>query len=244
MDANAAGDEIPLDLREAQLDLVGPGRVGRRKVQMLRRVRFEKRCNGLRLLSREVVDDDVDLFTSWLACDGLRKESNELGGGVAGSRLAENADGFRVQSRVQAKRPVPKVFEAMALRSAGRERKDRIETVQCLNGRLFIYAEDRRMCRRLQIQADDVSSLLLEMRIVGRHVTLDPMRFKTMLCPDAGDRHVVDAQMPPQLASAPMGRPVVGLAPDRVQDARFELGRDHTGRLPHVSADQPTMPAS
>ena len=76
------------------------------------------------------------------------------------------------------------------------------------------------------------------MRIVGSHVALDTMRLETMLCPDPGNRHVADTQMPAQLASAPMGRSIIGLAPGRVQDARLELGRERSGRLPHVPVDQ------
>jgi hypothetical protein len=40
------------------------------------------------------------------------------------------------------------------------------------------------MRRRVQIQPDDIGCLRLEIRIVGGHVTLDPMRFESVLSPD------------------------------------------------------------
>jgi hypothetical protein len=49
---------------------------------------------------------------------------------------------------------MPVVLEAMALGATGRQRKNRIKPVQCLNGGLLVHTEDGCMLGRLQIQPD------------------------------------------------------------------------------------------
>src|ERR1700740_1053197 len=78
-----------------------------------------------------------------------------------------HATGGGFQRGVQGKRAVAVIFEAVALGAAGRKRQDWIEPIQSLNGSLLIDAENRCMLRRVQIQADDVSRLALEIRIVA-----------------------------------------------------------------------------
>src|SRR5262245_19435555 len=58
---DAARQEIAFDFRKPQLDLVEPGRIGRREVELDGRVLQKKRSHRLRLMRREVVGDDVNL---------------------------------------------------------------------------------------------------------------------------------------------------------------------------------------
>jgi hypothetical protein len=51
---------------------------------------IEEVANALRLMGREVVDDDVDLATSGLARDDVTKEGNEFLGRVACRGLPEH----------------------------------------------------------------------------------------------------------------------------------------------------------
>jgi hypothetical protein len=60
--------------------------------------------------------------------------------------------------------------------------------IQGLDVGLFIDVEHCRVRRRVQIQANNVSRLLLKVRIVRGHVTLDPMRLQTVLAPHARHR--------------------------------------------------------
>jgi len=69
-----------------------------------------------------------------------------------------------------------------AVRSAsGRERQHGIKTVQSLNRRLLIDAKDRRVLRRIQVQANDVGGFFFETWIVGRHVAVQPVRLQSRL---------------------------------------------------------------
>ncbi len=85
---------------------------------------------------------------------------------------------------------MPVIFEAVPFGSPGRKRKHRIEAIQSLNRGLLIHAKHGRVLRRLQIQPDDIGCFGLEIRVVARHVALQPMRLQPRL-PTECDAHWV-----------------------------------------------------
>ena len=58
---DAARQQVPLDLRKPELDLIEPGRVGRREMQPDFRMIDEEAANRLRFVGRQVIENDVDL---------------------------------------------------------------------------------------------------------------------------------------------------------------------------------------
>ena len=88
--------------------------------------------------------------------------------------------------------------------------------IEGLDGWSFVHAEHRRVRRRIQIQRDHVGRLGLEVRIVGDHVPLEPVRLEVVLAPDALHGHERQAQLGGELAAAPVRRAVLGLALERV----------------------------
>ena len=80
---DASGDDVALDLGEPDLDLIEPRRVGGSEVKLDIRVIGEELLDTSRFVSGEVIQNDVDLFTSGLACDDGRQERYELSAGVA-----------------------------------------------------------------------------------------------------------------------------------------------------------------
>lgn len=192
--------------------------------------------NKLGLVGREVVDDDVDLFSPRLRREQIRKEAHELGGGVAGGGLADDFTAFGVESRVQTQRPMAHVLEAMALGPAGGERQNRIDSIQGLNSGLFVHAEDGGMGRRVEIEPDDIGRLGFEIRVVRYHVTLEAMRPQSVLGPDASDGHMTEAKMFAKFARAPMRRAIRGRTSRRLQDFRFKLGSEEAWRLAGIAA--------
>lgn len=81
---HATTDEIPLDLREPDLDLVQPGAVGRCVVDRDQGVLLEPRPHGLGFMGREIVTDDVDFAGLRLRGDDPIEEREE---GLAGVPL-------------------------------------------------------------------------------------------------------------------------------------------------------------
>lgn len=99
---------------------------------------------------------------------------------------------------------MPEIFKPMALGAAGRQRQDRIEAIESLNGRLFIDTKDGGVGRRLKVETDNGGRLGLEIRVIAGHVVTPPGRLQTNLGPDAGHSHVAEAQCGGKFARTPM----------------------------------------
>ena len=70
------------------------------------------------------------------------------------------------------------ILKTVALGASRRERQDRVETIQRLNGCLFIDAEYRGMVRRTKVETNNFGSLGLKLRIVAGHIAFQPVRFQ------------------------------------------------------------------
>ena len=90
----------------------------------------------------------------------------------------------------------------------------------------------------MQVQTDDVGGLLLEVRIIGGHVAVEPLGLEAVLAPHSGDHHVGDTQFGTQFAGAPMGRGT-RLTLDRpFENASFQLWGKRARLLTGMAAKQ------
>ena len=81
---DAARNDVTLDFGEPIFDLVEPGGVGRREVQVHPRVGREERLDAFRHVRRQIVDDDMDLALARLGGDDVLEELDErIAGGAA-----------------------------------------------------------------------------------------------------------------------------------------------------------------
>ena len=115
------------------------------------------------------------------------------------------------------------VLEAVALRAAGRHGEHRHGAVQRLESRLLVHAEDDGVFRGIQVPPDHVRRLLLEVRVVRRQVSLQPVRPEVRTPPRPVHDHVTDAQVLPQPSRAPVRRAIGGRGPNHRQDLRLHL---------------------
>src|SRR6266851_4341906 len=77
-----AGNYVALDLGKPVFDLVEPGGVGRRVVQMYFGVGDKKLFNPAGLMRREIVRNNMDLSAAWLIGNQVGEEGHELLAGV------------------------------------------------------------------------------------------------------------------------------------------------------------------
>jgi hypothetical protein len=196
------------------------------------------------LVSREVVEDDVDLLPGRTQGGDFLQESDEVLAGVASRGRSVNPAGGSFQSRIEGERPMPVIFETVPLGAAGRKRQNRIEPVERLNGGLFVDAEEGRMLGRVQIQADDVCGLAFEVRIVAGHVALQAMRLQTSLFPDAMHSVLADTRLDSQIAAAPVRRSILRLPAGGGENPRPQLRSEHRGWLSGVAGIQPVEAGS
>jgi len=227
---DAACNEVSLDLGEPDLDLIEPRGIGRGEMELDVGTDAQKLLNGFSFMSRKVVGDDMNMGFGGLSSDHLGEELHELGAGVTVSCLSQDLAGGRIQGRIERKSAVAKVFESVTFGPARRERQDGIETIKGLNGALFIDTENSRMGRRLQVETDDCGRLLLKLRVIADHVVATPVRLQPCLSPHPGHTHMVNAERGPQLAAAPMGGTIGGLAVQSpIDDPSFEFLDAFTG---------------
>src|SRR5437773_6864835 len=232
----ASGDDVALDLAEPQLDLIQPRRVGRSEVQVNLGMHRQEIRDRPALVSREVVGDHMDLFAAGLIDHNVCEERGELGRGVPRSCFAEHLPGLGVEGGIQRQGAVAKVLKAVPFCASRGQRQNRIFAIQGLDGGLFIYAEHRGMCRRVQIQPNNVGGLLLKIRIVRGHVALDAMRLESVLTPHPCHHHVADVQMRSEFARAPVRCPTGRRTPGGLENPCFQFRGEHGGDLSPMSA--------
>jgi hypothetical protein len=239
---DAASDQVTLDLREPDFDLIEPGRVGRCVVDRDLWMLGQKRDDTLGLMSRKVVHDDMNFLVGRLGGHHVGQKGDKLRAGVTGGGLSNDLAGAHIQGGVERESAVTVVFEAVALGTAGRKRQDRVKPVQGLDGALFIDRENSRVHWWVEVETDDIGRLGLEVRIVAGHISSEAMGLKTGLAPDLRDVRLGRSQLSGQSAGAPLGGSPAGFAvQSKVDDPCFELlaaRRGLTASMPAVESSQ------
>jgi hypothetical protein len=92
------------------------------------------------------------------------------------------------------------------------------------------------MLRRIEIEPDNVGGLALEIRIIARHITLQPMWLETGFLPDALHSVLADVQVSSQFPAGPMRGTVAGLASGCGEHSRLQCRCDHRRLLSGMSS--------
>ena len=191
----------------------------------------QKVVNEFGFMGREIISDNVDLASEGLGGYDLGKKVDELGAGMALSGLAKDFSASGIKSRVKGKSSVAVILKTMGFGPAWRKGQNRIVAVQGLDSTLFVYAKDGGMIRRGKIKADNVGGLLLEVRILTKHVTAQPVRLKAMASPNPRNGHVIGAKLGRQPTAAPLGGSILRATTGPLQNSRVEL----CGIRPHFA---------
>ena len=86
---DAAGDEIALNFREPDFDLIEPRRIGRRVMNAHLGMTSQKIADCLGLMRAQVIADDVNGLLRSLAGDQIFQKGDELCTGVAGAEAGQ-----------------------------------------------------------------------------------------------------------------------------------------------------------
>src|ERR1700732_414243 len=181
---DAAGNEIALDFREPDFDLIEPRRIGRGVMNAYFWMTDQKIADRLGFMRAQVIADDVnDSFWS-LTGDEIFQKGDELCTGVAGAGLADDLAAPGIKGGIERERSMAIIFKAVSFSPTGRKRQNRVQTIQRLDGTLFVDTEHCGVERRLEVQADDIGGLLFEFRVGTGHIAaqamgLDPARAHT-----------------------------------------------------------------
>src|SRR6185503_9100563 len=205
---NAAGNHVSFNLGKPYFDLVEPRRIGRCVVDVHAGVSSQKQPYTLGLVSRKVVRNDMDVTTSRLTGNNVSKECYKLFAGMSLGSFSQHLSGGGIQSSIQRQRSMAIILKTVTLGTPGRERQNRVQPIQSLDGGLLINTKNRRVLGRFEIQTNDIGRFPFKCRVIGQHITADSVRPKLRTCPHPRYHHVADPQMLGQFAGAPMGRTV------------------------------------
>ncbi len=135
----------------------------------------------------------------------LLEEVQELRFAVAVVAAIEDLAGRDLQRGEQCGGPVALVVMGGLLAQPGPDWQDRLRAVQRLDLRLLIHAQHDRVLRRIEVEADDVADLGLQLGIGGELERLAPPRLHAVGTPRARDRRVADPQVLAQQPRGPVG---------------------------------------
>src|SRR5258708_13883488 len=104
----------------------------------------------------EIICGNVDLLALRKAGHDLFQKSNKFRTGVTRRGLAQHLAGFGVERGVERKAAVTVVLKTVSLGSSGRDRQHGIESLQTLDGALFVDAKDSCIDWRPHVQDNDI----------------------------------------------------------------------------------------
>ena len=158
----------------------------------------------------QVIADDVNGSFWSLTGDEILQKGDELCTGVAGTGLADNLAAPGIKGCIERERSMAIIFKAVSFSPAGRQRQHWVQTIQCLDGTLFVDAEYCGVERGLEVQADHIGRLLFKLRIGARHIAAYPMGLDSSPGPYSSHSAMGNAQMLSQPSGAPMSRAIGG----------------------------------
>ena len=170
------------------------------------------------LVGSVVVEDEMDFeFLRHVVVDCV-EELPKLDAAVAPMMLRDHLAALDVERSEERCGAVADVVVRSALDLPRSQRQDRLRTIQSLNLRLLVNAEDRGTIGRIQVEAHDVPDLLDQQRVRREFEALAAVWSQTEGAPNPGDAAPTQASSLGQRARTPM-RGVLGLG--------LESQRDH-----------------
>jgi len=196
---------FPGQLGEPAFDHVQPGRTRRRKMEMKTRMLgqplFYDRV-GMRPI---VVQDQVKMAAPGSRPIDRLQELQELLMAMARIAGADNRSIQHVQSGEKTRRSIP--FAVVRHRSATSlfHGQPRLRSIQGLDLRFFVDAQNQGFIRGIQIEPDHIGQLFNEVFVRRQLERFDAMRLQSVGLPDAGHRGMADSNRLGHRPRAPMG---------------------------------------
>ena len=173
---------------EPSLDLIDPGGPGRGEVDVKTWVLGQPVAHCRRLVSGQVVADEMHAQLVGGGLGDRGEELLELHGPVTSMKLGDHRAVGDVERREQAGDAAAGVVMTAPSRHAGHHRQHRLGTVQCLHLTLLVHAQDDGTLGWIVLQANNIDDLVHELRIRGKFEAIGKMRFEFELATDPADR--------------------------------------------------------
>src|SRR5260370_41246821 len=175
------------------------------------RMTSHKIADCLGFMRAQVIADDVNASFWSLAGDQLFQKGDELCTGVAGAGLADDLAAPGIKGGIERERSMAIIFKAVSFSPTGRQRQNGVQTIQRLDGTLFVDTEHCGVKRRFEVQADDISRLLFKVRVGTGHIAAHAMGVDPRPDPHPRPPALRNPPIPSPLSCAPMSRAIACL---------------------------------
>ena len=183
----AAADGLLGDDAEPALDLVEPGGVGGREVQVVSGPAGEPVLDLGVAVGGVVVDDQVDVEVLRHAGVDVAEEGEELLVAVSLAAPGDHLAGGDVEGGEQGGGAVADVVVGDALDVSEPHGQHRLGAVERLHLALLVDAQHQGVVRRVEVQADDVAHLVDEEGVAGELEGFAAVRLQSEGAPDTVD---------------------------------------------------------
>ncbi len=170
---------------EPALDLVDPGRVGGREVDLEAGMPDEPAADEGRLVSARVIENEMHAEVGRNLSFDVVEEAAELNRTMPAVQFSDHFATDHIEGGEERGGAVAAVIMGAQLRRSRAHRKDRLGPVQSLDLALLVSAKHKRSIGGIEIQTDDVPHLFNELGVVGELEGLDPMRLELESLPDS-----------------------------------------------------------
>lgn len=201
----SAANGLAREDAEPCLDQVDPGCSRRREVKVNAGMFLEPILDIRRGVDRRVVQDDVKIPVPEGAVD-LLEELQEVQARVPLTALPDDATTGYVHRREQTDDPIPFVVVSLAGWEPGPQGQERLGSVEGLDLRFLIEAQNHGVVRRIQVKPDNIVDFLLGVGIGAELERPELVRLEIMALPNAADGHVRKAGLALHLAGSPVGQ--------------------------------------
>ena len=154
-----------------------------------------------------IVDHEMEIHADRRAGIDDIEKPDKLLVPVAGHAIADHVAVEHAQGREQRGGAVALVIMRHGPAAALLDRQPRLCAIQRLNLALFVYAEDDRLLRRIQIQTHHIGHLFQKLRIARELKSFRAMRLQVVSTPDIVDRGLADALTLRHSPATPMRHP-------------------------------------
>ncbi len=165
---------------------------------------FDRRC----LVRGEIVEHDVDVQLARNGCFALSEEFLELYRSMSRVALSEDFTCCGVECSKQVSRSMPNVVVGLSLGLAQAHGQDRLSTLERLNLRFLVDAQDDRVIRWVHIQTNNVAYLFDQLWVLRETKRFRAVRLKPERSPNTPNRRMAQPKMLGHRARTPMGSPL------------------------------------
>ena len=222
---NTPPQTVDREIAEESFNHVKPGSTGRSEVKVESGITPLPGFDFRMLMSGVIIADDVDLLVGRCRFDNQVEEADTFLVPVLFHAGSKDTAVGRIHRGEERGGSVAFVIVSQRFATSFLERESRLSAIQGLDLAFFIAGQHDAVFRRVDIEANNVLELLLEMLVVGELEGSYPVRFNPVCSPYPAHARRANSNFAGHGCPAPMGSSIGLFFQRKADDSRFGRGR-------------------